>query len=237
MRRFLVIDELQMMTAQSEFSDEFNRHLATLAQRGRKHGISLATATQDPSGANYPTYLQRNTKVAVAGQTKDDTYLTKYFKIQGASQLRGDGDFISSIHGSFKGFYMPESDITDTIDAICARYGESDGSTLLAGGHLQANRNKAQEVARHRQATMPSPLTPVATAMPRKTKQSKLSKRVERDAEAIAPYMDQAYDEANGRIRDGWAPTLIEAIYGEQKPNAGSYSNRLQAAIRCYNKT
>jgi len=54
---------------------------------------------------------------------------------------------------------------------------------------------------------------------------------VESDAAKIEPYMDEAFDAGTGRVRNGWGPTLLQAIYGEPKPNTGAYATRLKMAI------
>lgn len=133
-RRFLFIDELQILTARSTYSAEFQDVLGSLIERGRKHKLNIITATQDPTGKNFPGSLQKSTRIFVAGKTVDDRYLSQYLHLPGASQLRGKGDLlIKNNEGlqNFKGFWLTEAAVEETISAIVARWGENkEGATV-----------------------------------------------------------------------------------------------------------
>lgn len=209
-RRFLVIDELQMLTAQSDHADTFCDLLGKLAQRWRKHGGCMLLATQDPTGNNYPTALQRNTKIVMAGLTEDSSYLKRFFGIEGADKLRGDGDFLikaAGKQGNFKAFFLTPQDIAQTLDAIVSRWGE-DYSTLA----FEQDEPTDEPGAMLRMPTI---------------KRS----RIEMDAEVIQAYLDEAYDYNTGRLRDGWGVKLLEVLYERPVANAGNYKKRLDDAV------
>lgn len=212
--RFLVIDELQMLTAQSANAPLFRELLGKLAERWRKHGGCLLLATQDPTGDNYPTALQRNTKVIMAGLTEDASYLSRFFGVEGADQLRGDGDFLIKKAGrqlNFKAFLLTKDDIKQTLDGMVARWGE-DYSTLEI----------AEEDATGE--TTQDKLVLPAGSKPKRT-------QAEIDANAIMPYLDDAYDFATGTLRKGWGVKLLEVLYGKSVQNAGNYKTRLDNAL------
>jgi hypothetical protein len=128
-RRYLIIDELQMLTEDSVHAKEFQTKLGYLAQRSRKHGGYLLSATQDPTGNNYPSDMQRNTGVVLAGSTLDDSYLSRYFHLDGACDLRGNGDFLARAKGhqsNFKGFLVGKAEVSDTLKMLVARYGRDE---------------------------------------------------------------------------------------------------------------
>jgi len=209
--RYLVIDELQILTTRCDHSEQFIDLLGTLAAQSRKHGFSLMFATQDPTGDRFPVELQRNVAAVVAGKTKDDSYLKRFLNVDGAAQLRGKGDLIySASEGqyNFKGYMLTAQDITATIDAICSKWGE-DSSTMDYAD--SSDEPTGQQVA------IVKPVMKVSG--------------VESDAAKIEPYMDEAFDAGTGRVRNGWGPTLLQAIYGEPKPNTGAYATRLKMAI------
>jgi hypothetical protein len=217
-RRFLVIDELQMLTAQSDRADIFCDLLGKLAQRWRKHGGCMLLATQDPTGDNYPTSLQRNTKVILAGLTEDASYLKRFLGVDGADQLRGDGDFIMKSAGrqsNFKAFLLTKDDITRTLDAIVSRWGE-DYSTL----EMAEDDDNGSE-----------PGTPAADRITVPVAAKPKRAQVEIDADAIVAYLDEAYDFDAGALRKGWGVKLLEVLYGEPKPNAGNYKTRMENAV------
>lgn len=238
-RRVLVIDELQILTAGSDRSDEFIELLGKLAQQSRKHLGNLLTATQDPSGNNYPTPLQRNTKVYLAGLTADPRYLNNELKISGSDKLRGKGDFLCKFGGrqiSFKGYFLSDADIQATLDAIVGRWGINRKPIHFANDTVDS-----QIAPDSKPAPAPLPEAPVAEAPeptataaveaipvpPMKTKKA----QVELDAEKLKPYLDEAYDFEAGQLRYGQAGRLIEVLYGEPKPNAGGYKSRLDNAV------
>jgi hypothetical protein len=74
---------------------------------------------------------------------------------------------------------------------------------------------------------------PVATS---EVKKSKKALRVEADARLIAPYLRDAFTCTNpaeptqGTWNDPWGVKLITMLYGQKKPNAGSYRDRLNEA-------
>ena len=213
-RRFVVADEFQMLSAQSIYAEEIMVAMTVLAQRGRKHGINLLLSTQDPTGGNYPIELQRNTKVILAGLTEDDSYLVRFFGVNGADKLRGDGDFIFKSAGrqiNFKGFYISDDDVAETISAICAKWGR-DGSLM----RFEEDASEADG------EVLPLPQPPVG----------KRQKRIIADAEVVRPYLNEAYDRTTGQLRDGWGPRLLKQLYGEPKPNVGGYSTRLNEAVQ-----
>lgn len=132
-RRILIVDELQMLTVDSDNADDFIDLIGQLGQRWRKRGGNLILATQDPSGKNFPKAVQRNIKVTVAGFTEDDEYLSRYLNVPGASKLRGDGDFLIRKNGqvtNIKSFWLKEEDKLATIAAIKARWGEDTRNNL-----------------------------------------------------------------------------------------------------------
>lgn len=221
-RRILVIDEFQMLSAQSQYSDEIMDAMAVLAQRGRKHGINLLLATQDPTGDNFPVELQRNVKVVLAGLTEDDSYLKRFFGIDGADLLRGDGDFIFKSAGrqmNFKGFLITPEDERSTLDAIVARWGEDRSTLEFEEEGVSTDTRRGSDGEAPERLAMPKP------AMERRQQRPAI------DARRIWPYMGEAYDFEAGRLRDGWGTTLIEVLYGEPKPNAGNYATRLNQAL------
>lgn len=133
-RRFLFIDELQILTARSQYAAEFQDVLGSLIERGRKHKLNIITATQDPTGKNFPSSLQKSTRIFVAGKTVDDSYLSKYLHLPGASLLRGKGDLlIKNNEGlrNFKGFHLTEEAVEETLNAIVARWGENTDSVAV----------------------------------------------------------------------------------------------------------
>ena len=210
-RRILVIDELQMLTAQSDHADDFVGYLAPLAERWRKRGGNLLLSTQDPTGKNFPTPLQRNMKVVFAGLTEDASYLRDYFGVKGADKLRGDGDFLMKGAGqqvNFKAFLLTDKDIEQTIDAIVTRWGS--GGDKLAFDW--SDEGFADET------NLPPSVRPKRS-------------QVELDAEIIASYLDEAYDFDAGKLKKGYGVKLLEVLYGEPKDNAGNYKKRLDAAV------
>lgn len=226
-RRYLVIDEFQMLSAQSEFSEDIMEHMSVLAQRGRKHGVNLLLSTQDPSGANYPTVLQRNTKVILAGLTEDGSYLKRWFGVDGADKLRGDGDFIFKSAGkqlNFKGLYVSDEDVRRALGELVARWGKDDSGVEFVEAAAAPNQrpNRPNETPNHDLTEL---LTLPAQPLGRK------EQRVRADAEKILPYLDEAYDYDAGALRPGWGVLLIEKLYGGPKPNAGNYSTRLDDAL------
>ena len=55
--------------------------------------------------------------------------------------------------------------------------------------------------------------------------------QAEIDANAIMPYLDDAYDFATGTLRKGWGVKLLEVLYGKSVQNAGNYKTRLDNAL------
>lgn len=210
-RRILVVDELQMLTARSDYAEDFQEKLGTLAERWRKHGGNMLLSTQDPTGKNYPTALQRNTKVVFAGLTEDDSYLKTYLGVEGADSLRGDGDFLMKGAGkqiNFKAFMLTDKDIDQTIAAIVNRWGK--GGDKLAFDW--SDEGFADET------NLPPSVRPKRS-------------QVELDAEVVASYLDEAYDSETGKLKNGWGVKLLQVLYGEPKANAGNYKKRLDAAV------
>lgn len=229
-RRYVVIDEFQMLSAQSEFADDIMAAMEVLAQRGRKHGINLLLSTQDPSGDNFPTALQRNTKVILAGQTEDDSYLVRYFGVEGADKLQGDGDFIFKSAGkqtNFKGFYISDADVAETIGSITLRWGFDENLIEFEEGQTPTDAPTAPTAPTVSPTTAPTERLVLSVGS-----RSDSRSRVADDAMKILPYLVDAYDEDEGIWRNGWAARLIVLLYGEKKPSAGSYLNRLNAALQ-----
>ncbi len=220
-RRFLVVDELQILTEESDLSDEINEFFKKLADQGRKHLVNLVLATQDPTGKNYPTALQRNTKVVLAGLTADDSYLVRFLKVEGANSLRGDGDFIYRSAGqqvNFKGFLLTKEDEHQMLGELIARWGR-DNSTI--------------EFTEEPEDKEAPPGSEAASAVPLRRPPAKPPRgreRVAQDAQKLLPYLVEALDES-GQLGEGWATTLIEVLYGEPKPNSGGWSTRLRNAV------
>jgi hypothetical protein len=216
--RYLVIDELQILTTRSEHGEQFIDLLGTLAAQSRKHGFSLMFSTQDPTGDRFPVELQRNVAAVVAGKTKDDSYLKRFLNVDGAAQLRGKGDLIySASEGqyNFKGYMLTAQDIAATIDAICARWGE-DSSTIPFVDESPVDRQASVG------STEPQPLVlskPVAKPS-----------GVAADAEKLLPYLADALGD-NGKLKHGAGGPLLEVLYGEAVPNAGAFSRRLKDAV------
>ena len=209
-RRFLVVDELQMLTSRSDNADKFKEMLGILAERWRKHGGNMLLSTQDPTGDNYPTALQRNTKVIMAGLTEDDSYLKKFLGVDGARTLRGDGDFIVKGAGrqmNFKGFMLAPDDINKTLDTIVRRWGEDYSTLAFEQDEPEDKPNDALRMPQVRRS------------------------RVELDANIIHAYLDEAYDHGAGRLRDGWGVKLLEILYERPVANAGNYKKRLDDAL------
>lgn len=210
-RRILIVDELQMLTAQSDYADDFVGYLAPLAERWRKRGGNLLLSTQDPTGKNFPTPLQRNMKVVLAGLTEDASYLRDYFGVKGADKLRGDGDFLIKGAGqqvNFKAFLLTNEDVSQTIDAIVSRWGKG-GDKLTFDC---SNEGFADET------DLPPSVRPKRS-------------QVELDAEIIAGHLDEAYDFEAGKLKKGYGVKLLEILYGEPKDNAGNYKKRLDSAV------
>lgn len=127
-RRFLFIDELQILTARSQYAAEFQDVLGSLIERGRKHKLNIITATQDPTGKNFPSSLQKSTRIFVAGKTVDDRYLSQYLHLPGASLLRGKGDLLLKNNEglrNFKGFWLTPDAVQETLNTIVTRWGEN----------------------------------------------------------------------------------------------------------------
>ena len=204
-----------MLTDQSANADQFIDLLGRLAQRSRKHGFSLLIGTQDPTGQNFPTALQRNVKVAAAGQTNDDSYLSRYIGITGAKNLLGKGDFLYKASGQqrgFKGFSLTDADITEALQSICAIYGTDDSTMIFVHADKEFETTADSDGVVVIDAPAPE------------------ESQAEADARRLLPYIDEAIAQ-DGRLRNGWGTRLIEVLYGEPKPNAGNYSARLKAAL------
>ncbi len=234
-RRILIIDELQKLTSESDNADEFITLLGKIAQQGRKHLHNLITATQDPSGTNYPKPIQRNTKVFLAGLTPDCRYLNNELKIEGAEKLRGKGDFIAKMGSrqiNYKGFLLTDADIERTIDAIVQRWGEN--KNLMRFGDEEPAQAPQPEPVKTPEP--PPPPTPSPSPSPAvetiRTPESKVKRtQAAIDAEKIRERLDEAYDFELGKLRTGYAAELLELIYGEPKANAGGYAARLNNAV------
>lgn len=232
--RYLVIDELQILTTRSDYSKDFIDLLGQLAEQSRKHGFSMIMGTQDPTEDRFPTSLQKNAPAHVAGFTRDDEYLKRYFDIEGASKLRMKGDLILSTTESkdgFKGFSITAQDEQAVIDAVLAKYGRDDKVMVVTlpdeeeadqdydegyddGWDVEAGDGWEDEDADVITLSLPEPALTQAEA----------------DARKIAPYLAEAMG-TNGRLKHGWALTLLEVLYGEAKPNHGGYAKRLREAI------
>lgn len=211
-RRILVIDELQMLTAQSDHADDFVGYLAPLAERWRKRGGNLLLSTQDPTGKNFPTPLQRNMKVVFAGLTEDASYLRDYFGVKGADKLRGDGDFLMKGAGqqvNFKAFLLTDKDIEQTVAAIVTRWGS--GGDKLAFDW--SDEGFADET------NLPPSVRPKRS-------------QVELDAEVIASYLDEAYDFDAGQLKYGQGTKLVKVLLGDDATYGGGNKIRLDKAIR-----
>lgn len=220
--RYLIIDELQILTADSPHAEQFVELLGQLAQRARKHGFSLIASTQDPSGDNFPSAMQRSVKIVAAGQTTDDGYLSRYLKVSGASALLGDGDFIvraGARQHNFKSFSLTRADEAATIDAICATFGEDPSLMQFAteDEEFEDYGEPSSDVIR-----LQKPVVEMSG--------------VAADAELIREYLDEALDE-NGDPKRGYAKLLIRVLYGEDKPNAGNYAARMTRAVKYANET
>lgn len=216
--RYLVIDELQILTTRSEHSEQFIDLLGTLAAQSRKHGFSLMFSTQDPTGDRFPVELQRNVAAVVAGKTKDDSYLKRFLNVDGAAQLRGKGDLLySASEGqyNFKGYMLTAQDITATIDAICARWGE-DSSTLPFTDEPPVDRKASTGSDESQPIVLSKPIAKPSG--------------VAADAEMLLPYLADALGD-NGKLKHGAGGALLEVLYGEPVPNAGAWGRRLKAAI------
>lgn len=232
-RRYVVIDEFQMLSAQSAFADGIMAAMEVLAQRGRKHGINLLLSTQDPSGGNYPTALQRNTKVILAGLTEDASYLKRFFGVEDADLLQGDGDFVYKSAGkqtNFKGFYISDADVADTIGAITLRWGIDERLIEFEEEKTPTVPPTGPTIPPTTAPTIP-PTAPTERLVLSVGSRSDSRSRVADDAMKILPYLAEAYDEDEGTWRNGWAARLIVLLYGEKKPSAGSYLGRLNAAL------
>ena len=226
-RRLLVIDEAQLLTEAADQADEFQRLLIYLAKVGRKHRFNLWLATQDPTGDNVPTGIQRNIKVVVAGQTTDDSYLKRYFKIQGASGLTGDGDFLimcGAQQRRFKSFWLDEAARQMAITAITQRWGTDDEVLLFVPADTAVS--EAETLAGSQLS-----FGEEIQHMPPSPPLSPQERRIRADAAKIAPLLPQAYDLDKGGVKDGWGVALIEAIYGEAKPCEGRYRTRMLEAV------
>lgn len=226
-RRVLVIDEAQLLTEASDQADEFQRLLIYLAKVGRKHRFNLWLATQDPTGDNVPTGIQRNIKVVVAGQTTDDSYLKRYFKIQGASGLTGDGDFLvmcGAQQRRFKSFWLDETARQMAITAITQRWGTHDEVLLFVPADAAVGAGAPLDAAQapYQPNISPAPVTPPLSPQER---------RIRTDAAKIRPLLPQAYDLDKGGVKEGWGVRLIAAIYGEDKPCEGRYRTRMLDAV------
>ena len=220
-RRFVVIDEFQILSTESEYADEIMAAMEIIVKRGRKHGINLLLATQDPTGDNYPTDLQRNTKVILAGLTEDSSYLKRFFGIEGASSLRGDGDFLFKSAGrqiNFKGYYITDEDVQAVVDRVHEEWGRDVDV-------IEFDDDEPNESNQTPNEDGPTRLTMLKSPADRKVQ------RVAIDARKILPFLDEAYDFEAGVLRDGWGVRLIELLYGEPKPNAGNYTTRLNTAL------
>ena len=224
-RRVLVVDEAQLLTEMAENAEEFQRLLIYLTKVGRKHRFNLWLATQDPTGDNVPTGIQRNIKVVVAGHTTDDSYLKRYYKIAGASGLTGDGDFLV-LSGAqlrrFKSFWLDEAARQFAISTIIQKWG-TDNEVLMfvpaGSGVGEASTGNCQAPVQY--------LNPLSSVSPLSSQE----RRVQADAAAIRGLLPQAYDFDNGGVKEGWGVALIEAIYGEPKPCSGRYRIRMLEAV------
>lgn len=146
MRRFLIIDELQMLTEGSEVAADFIRILVDLASHWRKHGGRILVSTQDPTGDNFPKGMQVNVKAVFAGSMVDDRYMVNPLHVTGARDLRGDGDFLIRQEGgrqtNFKGFFVTKHEIDLSMKLLVKRFGEDDSLLDLRG---ELNRVKGED--------------------------------------------------------------------------------------------
>lgn len=224
-RRVLVIDEAQLLTEMAENAADFQRLLIYLAKVGRKHRFNLWLATQDPTGDNVPTGIQRNIKVVVAGQTTDDSYLKRYYKIAGASGLTGDGDFLI-LSGAqlrrFKSFWLDEAARQFAISTIIQKWGTDDEVLMFVPIGSGVGESPPEAPVHQVHYLAPEPAA---------SGRSSQERRVHADAAAIRELLPHAYDFDKGGVKDGWGVTLIEAIYGESKPCEGRYRTRMLEAV------
>lgn len=103
-RLVVVVDELGEMMMHA--GREFQVHLARLAQRGRRTGISLLVCTNKANGSDLTAALRSNFPVRLIGKNAGSN--------DGAERLAGRGDFILQAGGErvrFQAAYLADPDL------------------------------------------------------------------------------------------------------------------------------
>ena len=247
--RYLVIDELHMLTddcdGDNPYAEAFQSILSQLCKRARKHRNSFIFSTQDPTGDNFPAGLQKTVKIAAAGYTVDDQYLSQHLKVQGASTLRGDGDFVINEHGhqvGFKGFYV--ADVEAVVNSVVAKWGADDSVY-----NFQTKRPTVPaatvEFDDEDEWTDDESLDEVYEEIEVDNSYAEEQddddgtifvdgpkpEGVEADALKLMPYLGKALN-AKGRLKTGWGIKLIKVITGEDLPNEGRQGIRMRDAVK-----
>ena len=219
-RTIVVIDEAQRLTLCGDMAtqDEFKRLLTLIASAGRAYGISIVISTQKPMASVIPSAVRDNCVARIAGvcMGKNQSKTILGDGETDAVQLSRPGTFIL-IDGSQKRHfysYMIE-DTGAEIERIASQWDGYEPEFFDFEADAEESQVQRPPAAAERPAPMPS----------RKERQTTA------DAEAIRPLIDDAYDFDSGEVRTGWGVTLIEAIYGESKPNAGNYKARMMDAV------
>jgi hypothetical protein len=218
-KRYLFIDEFQMLSIEADESDQIVDLMEVLAKRGRKHGVPWFVGTQDPTGQNYPRALQKNTKVTLAGYTQDDSYLVDPIGVTGASKLRGDGDFIFKAAGAqknFKGFLVTDNDVKAFVEAMRNKWGTD--TTVIQFEEQPTIPDQQPAFTDGRPSALP---LPVIDRLP----------KVARDAAKVRPCLGEAYDTEAAALRSGWGKRLASILYDKDVDFAGNYRNRVMAAV------
>jgi len=111
------------------------RMLTRIAQRGREAGIHLVACTQKPTASVMGSLLKANFPVRLVGSvaSPEDAKVASGIAGTGAELLAGRGDFLLIAQGRthrLQAAYLPESDISEVFNRVCARRTASSGEAL-----------------------------------------------------------------------------------------------------------
>ena len=135
--RLLLIDEFQMLMADSEYGDYALSLMVRILEAGRKSRIRVLTATQNPDAQSYPSKLKPRTHYMAAGLVVNDDYLRKQMGIYGASKLNGGGEFVfvgPVGNYLFTTYWMTEEDEQRAVQGLVRRWGASGSGPVHATG-------------------------------------------------------------------------------------------------------
>lgn len=85
--RLLVIDEFQDLLTHNDYGKTALKLMDDILSKGRKFGIRVWMATQNPSAKSYPADLKPKTHFMCCGFILNDDYVSSELKIKGASKI------------------------------------------------------------------------------------------------------------------------------------------------------